>query len=89
MKTLIKLAVPTALILATTAYADRPARNVSAARHANLAAAQQLTNQAYSRLNAAQQANEFDMGGHAARAKELLRQASDEMKLAALAANRR
>ncbi len=43
----------------------------------------------YDKPTAAQQANEFDMGGHAARAKDLLRQASEEMKLAALAANRK
>jgi len=33
-------------------------------------------------------ANEFDMGGHAARAKDLLDQAYREIKLAAEAANR-
>ncbi len=89
MKTLIKLAVPAVLILASSAYADRPARNINSFRHPNLAAAQNLTSQAYDRLSAAQAANEFDMGGHAARAKALLNQAADEMKLAALAANRR
>jgi hypothetical protein len=40
-------------------------------------------------MTAAQQANEYDMGGHAARAKELLRDANEEMKLSALAVNRR
>lgn len=89
MKTTIKLAAPVVLLLAGAAYADRPARNVSGLRHPNLAAAQNLTAQAYSRLEAAQRANEFDMGGHAARAKDLLNQAADEMKLAAMAANRR
>ena len=39
-------------------------------------------------MTAAQQANEYDMGGHASNAKELLRQAADEMKAAALSANR-
>ena len=41
-------------------------------RHPNLRAAQDLINQAYDRITAAQGANEWDMGGHAARAKELL-----------------
>jgi hypothetical protein len=43
--------------------------------------------QAYERIVAAQQANEWDMGGHAARAKELLDQANREIKLAAEEAN--
>jgi hypothetical protein len=36
---------------------------------------------------AAQTANEFDMAGHAAKAKELLDQANNELKQAAEAAN--
>ena len=39
-------------------------------------------------VDAAQHANEYDMGGHAAHAKELLRQAREEIKMAARAANR-
>jgi hypothetical protein len=65
-----------------------PAQNVSGKRHPNLAAAQRLTDDAYHKLEAAQQANEFDMDGHAAKAKELLDQASREMKMAAEAANK-
>ncbi|MGD0914655.1 MAG: hypothetical protein ABR928_22395 [Terracidiphilus sp.] len=57
-------------------------------RHPNLEAAQQLVDQAFTRISAAQQANEFDMGGHAARAKDLLQQASREIRQAAHAANR-
>lgn len=66
----------------------QPARNVSGARHPNLAAAQRLTQNAYEKINAAQQANEFDMAGHAARAKQLLDQANQELKAAAEAANK-
>jgi hypothetical protein len=40
------------------------------------------------KVTAAQQANEYDMNGHAAKAKELLSQAYREIKLAAQAANR-
>jgi hypothetical protein len=40
-------------------------------------------------MTAAQQANEYDLGGHAGNAKNLLWQASEEMKQSALAANRR
>ncbi|MGD1106538.1 MAG: hypothetical protein ABR865_05795 [Terracidiphilus sp.] len=56
-------------------------------RHPNLRAAQDLINQAYDRITAAQQANEWDMGGHAARAKDLLDQAKREIRLATEAAN--
>ena len=57
-------------------------------RHPNLAAAQRLAAQASAKVSAAQQANEFDMGGHAAKAKQLLDQASEELNQAAGAANR-
>lgn len=64
-----------------------PERNVCR-RHPNLAAAQRLTQQAYERIVAAQQANEFDLGGHAQRAKDLLDRANNELKEAAEASNR-
>ncbi len=57
-------------------------------RHPNLRAAQDLINQAFDRLTAAQQANEWDMDGHAARAKDLLVQAKEQIRLATMAANR-
>lgn len=63
-------------------------QNVNPNRHPNLAAAQNLIEQAISRVSAAQGANEFDMGGHAAKAKEHLDRAYDEIKQAARAANR-
>jgi hypothetical protein len=66
----------------------QPARNVSGARHPNLAAAQRFAQQAYDKINAAQGANEFDMDGHAAHAKQLLEQANNELKAAAEAANK-
>jgi hypothetical protein len=65
----------------------RPAENVSGRRHPNLAAAQRLTEQAFQKISEAQRANEFDMNGHAARAKELLDQANNELKQAAQSAN--
>jgi hypothetical protein len=63
-----------------------PAENVGH-RHPNLMEAQRLIGQAYDRITAAQQANEWDMNGHAARAKDLLDQASREIKMAAEEAN--
>ncbi len=56
--------------------------------HPNLAAAQKLAAQAFEKLTAAQTANEYDLGGHAAKAKDLLKQANDEIKLAAAAADK-
>jgi len=77
------------LLCATTAIAQRPPENVSPRRHPNIAAAQRFVEQAFNKITAAQEANEFDLGGHAAKAKELLDQVNKELKLAAEAANRR
>jgi len=63
-------------------------QNVSPIRHPNLNAAQRFIEQAISKVDAAQGANEFDMGGHAAKAKEHLAKAYEEIKQAAEAANR-
>ena len=71
---------------ATVALARGPADNVGA-KHPNLAAAQDLIGKAFQRVEAAQVANEFDLGGHAKRAKEALKLAADEIKLAAQTAN--
>jgi hypothetical protein len=90
MRTLIK-AVSLSLALAAPlglALAKEPVKNVSAAKHPNLAAAQKLCAQAFDKLEAAQKANEYDMDGHAAKAKDLLKTANDEIKLAAEAANK-
>jgi len=76
------------LVVGGVALAQRPVRNVSGARHPNLAAAQRLSRQAFQRILDAQKANEWDMQGHAQKAKDLLDQANQELKLAAQAANR-
>lgn len=65
----------------------KPAQNVSPRRHPNLAAAQRLSAQAYDKVIAAQKANEWDLGGHAQKAKELLEQVNQELKQAAEASN--
>jgi F0F1-type ATP synthase membrane subunit b/b' len=66
-----------------------PVKNVSGARHPNIAAAQQAARNAYNKVVAAQQANEWDLKGHAQKAKELLEQVNNELKLAAEASNAR
>jgi hypothetical protein len=65
-----------------------PVHDVSSERHPNLSAAQRLSQQAFEKVTAAQQANEWDMEGHAAKAKELLDQVNKELKLSAEAANK-
>lgn len=77
-----------ALVTGAAIAQGPPERNVGR-RHPNLAAAQRLCQQAYDRIVAAQQANEFDLGGHAQRAKDLLDRANNELKQAAMASNRR
>lgn len=85
----VRLVLVFALLVSGLAFAQKkPAQNVSPKRHPNLAAAQHLTAQAFQKVTAAQQANEWDMDGHAAKAKDLLDQANNELKQAAEAANK-
>jgi hypothetical protein len=70
------------------AYAQKPAENISASRHPNLAEAQRLSRSAWEKITAAQKANEWDMAGHAAKAKQLLDEVNTELKLAAENANK-
>jgi hypothetical protein len=90
MKTRITLLAVIAILgVAAVIYAQKPRRNVSPIRHPNLAAAQTLLGQAYEKVVQAQKANEWDLGGHAEKAKTLIDQASSELKLAAEASNAR
>jgi drug/metabolite transporter superfamily protein YnfA len=88
MKSKLLYPVASLILLAGGYLLAQPRENVGG-RHPNLAAAQRLCRQAWQRTVDAQQANEWDMAGHAQRAKELLDQAGNELKLAAEAANRR
>jgi hypothetical protein len=72
----------------TLLYAEEPKTNINPAKHPNLAKAQTLINEAFDSIVAAQKANEFDLGGHAAKAKGLLEESSKELKLAAIEANK-
>lgn len=82
-------AAAAAACVAVVAWAQMPVQNIDPQRHGNLAAAQGLIAQAFDRVSEAQRDNRYELGGHPARAKELLRQAADELRLAADAANRR
>jgi hypothetical protein len=77
------------MLWAGSVLAQRPPENISPKKRPNLAAAQRLIDQAFAKVSAAQQANEWDMNGHAAKAKQLLDQASAELKQAAEVANRK
>jgi hypothetical protein len=74
-------------LIGCASHAGKPEVDVSPRRHPNLAAAQRLCLQAYERVVEAQKANQWDMQGHAQKAKELLEQINREIKLAAETAN--
>jgi hypothetical protein len=77
-----------ALLAGGLAIAQPPKKNVFAAHRPNLAAAQRLSQQAWQKIVEAQRANEWDIEGHAQKAKELLDQVNRELKQAAQAANK-
>jgi ribosomal protein L4 len=66
----------------------QPKQNISKGLHPNLAKAQRLSDQAYQAVTMAQEANEFDLAGHAAKAKSLLEEVNRELKEAAEQSNR-
>jgi hypothetical protein len=55
--------------------------------HPNMQAASKALDTAWTKISAAQKANEFDLGGHAAKAKDAIKLAQDELKAAAETAN--
>ena len=81
-KTMTLVALGAALVAAGAAFAGPEAG------HPNIIAAREAAQAAIEKLKAAQVANEYDMGGHAAKAEKLMHEAEAEMKLAAEAANR-
>jgi len=87
-KTLVGAVLVAALIGGGVAVAQKPVEDISGKKHPNLASAQRLSQQAWEKITAAQQANEWDMQGHAAKAKDLLDEANKQLKLAAEAANK-
>jgi hypothetical protein len=85
--TLSKFLCSALLVASAAAGAQEPAQNIDPNRHGNLASAQTMVREAYDKVTAAQSANHGELGGHAARAKELMREANDEIKMAAVVAN--
>lgn len=84
MKILTLLASAT---ITTLAVAQAPVATIDPQNHGNLAAAQQSIIQAFNSISAAQSSNDDKLGGYAGRAKDLLRQANDQIIAAANVAN--
>ena len=84
--TSIVLAASLALPFASMAQQAGPVVDIGY-HHGNLRNAQQNIVQAWQLVSDAQVDNDAHLGGHAARAKDLLSQANDELRLAADVAN--
>jgi F0F1-type ATP synthase membrane subunit b/b' len=85
----VYLAVALILCLAFigVTFAQRPETNIDPNKHPNLAEAQHHILQAFEKIDEAQRGNKDQLGGHAEKAKQLLDQASRELKEAAEFAN--
>jgi hypothetical protein len=84
---LITTVLSAAVFCGTATLAQTPVQNVDRKTHPNLAQAQSLVVQANTYIETAQRDGKYDMGGHAEKARQLLAQANEELKLAAEAAN--
>jgi len=74
------------LMYGCASYAQQPYVDIGG-NHGNLRNAQEHISAAWQAVNAAQSANHAQLGGHAARAKELLSEANEELRMAADVAN--
>ena len=83
--------VAATLLAAAASQAQEPEMGANGWRHSNgnLIAAQSLTNDAIGRLTAAQRTTDYRLVIHVARAKDLLRKANAEMRMAADPVQRR
>jgi hypothetical protein len=85
--TVLSIVAGLLVLSASAVFAGEPVVDINPRLHPSLAAAQRLSRKAYNKIVTAQKANEFDMEGHAQKAKDLLDQVNLELKLAAEAAN--
>ena len=85
----LALAAPLSIALAQGTKSPAKDGKPGKYSHPNLMAADKLCAQAFEKLEAAQVANEYDLGGHAKKAKDLIKQAQDEIKLATVAATKK
>jgi len=86
-KTKLFTAICGIVLLCSLVLAQGPVVNIDPKSNSNLADAQRFVVQADQRIAAAQRINDFDMQGHAAKARELLVQVNQELKAAAEAAD--
>jgi hypothetical protein len=86
-KRILLVGVALCAAFALSVFAQEGPRVTVGERHGNMRAAQELIQQAWQKVNEAQQDNNYNLGGHAGRAKDLLSQASEEIRLSADAAN--
>ena len=85
---LIGIVLALAMLCTGLVFAQKkPVQNVGPKRHPNLAAAHRLTSQVFQRIVDAQNANEWDLAGHAQKAKQLLDEANEELKKSAEISN--
>ena len=76
-----------AVLFCGVTLAQEPVVDIDQARHPNLAEAQRLVVEANQRIAEAQKLNNYDMKGHAEKARQLLAQVNQELRAAATAAN--
>jgi hypothetical protein len=84
---LINISFIAALFCSSLMLAQAPVVDIDKKLHPNLAAAQDHLVQATNYIAVAQKDHNYDMQGHAEKARQLLIQANQEIKLAAEAAN--
>jgi opacity protein-like surface antigen len=83
----VAIALCAVFALSAVLFAQQEPRVTVGEKHGNMRAAQEYIQQAWRKVDEAQKDNNYNLGGHAGRAKELLAQASEEIKLSAEAAN--
>lgn len=84
---LINTILGAALLCCGVTLAQEPVQDINKNLHPNLANAQRLVVEANSYIVTAQKDNRYDMHGHAEKARQLLAQVNQELKLAAEDAN--
>ena|ERR1700678_3721577 len=80
---LVSTVLSAGLFCSVVTLAQAPVQNINKNKHPNLAEAQRHVVEADNSMVNAQKDNRYDMHGHAKNARQLLVQASQEMKLAA------
>ena len=83
----VAIALCAVFALSAVLFAQQGPRVTVGEKHGNMRSAQEYIQQAWLKVDEAQKDNRYNLGGHAGRAKELLAQESEEIKLSAETAN--